>query len=50
MLDGREDLKSDKIGDDENDIEIIDYENFFLINYIGRGTISNIFVIERLRK
>jgi hypothetical protein len=40
LLDGREDLKNDKIGNGENDIKIANYENFFFINYIDRGTIS----------
>jgi hypothetical protein len=35
LLDGRENLENN-----ENDIEIADYENFFLINYIDRGAIS----------
>jgi hypothetical protein len=35
---GREDLvKDNKVGDGENDVEIADCADFFLINYIDRG-------------
>jgi hypothetical protein len=38
LLIDREDLvKDDKIENGENDIEIADYADFFLINYAGRG-------------
>jgi hypothetical protein len=35
LLVGREDLEGGKIEDDKNDIEIVNYENFFL-NYAER--------------
>jgi hypothetical protein len=38
-LDGR-DLENNEIEDNENGIEIADSENFFLINYVGRGAVS----------
>jgi hypothetical protein len=38
LLVGREDLEGDKIKDGEDDVEIVDYEKFFL-NYAGRCAI-----------
>jgi hypothetical protein len=43
LLDGREGLENDKIEDNEDDIEIANGENFFLINYADRGAISPYF-------
>jgi hypothetical protein len=43
LLDGRENLKDDEIGDDEDGIEIADCEDFFLINYTNRGAVSPYF-------
>jgi hypothetical protein len=36
LLVGREDL----VGNNEDDVEIADYENFFFVNYTGRGAVS----------
>jgi hypothetical protein len=42
LLVGREGfVGGDEIGGDKDNIEIADYENFFFINYIDRGTVSS---------
>jgi hypothetical protein len=45
LLVGREDLKGGEIEDNKDGIEIADYKNFFLINYIDRCAISQYSII-----
>jgi hypothetical protein len=40
LLDGREGLGDDEIEGGENGVRIIDYEDFFFINYADRGAVS----------